>query len=179
MNMANPLSGAPGAVILYGLIGLIAWPNGRPGGLLGVRGSRAAWAVLWVAMGWLWLLGVNASANATRTVINAAPSGMSWLSTVQQWAADAAKGNGLLIAFVLAAVSVAIGIAVWRNWRARQFLLLAVILNLAYWVLGQGLGGIFQGGATDPNAGPLFVLLAFALYSLIDERPTRADELSS
>jgi hypothetical protein len=38
---------------------------------------------------------------------------------------------------------------------------------LAYWVVGQGLGGIFQGGATDPNAGPLFVLLACALYALV------------
>jgi hypothetical protein len=41
------------------------------------------------------------------------------------------------------------------------------VLNLAYWVLGQGFGGIFQGGATDPNAGPLFVLLAYVLYTLI------------
>ena len=31
----SPLTGAPGAVLLYGLIGLIVWPNGRPGGLLG------------------------------------------------------------------------------------------------------------------------------------------------
>jgi hypothetical protein len=54
---------------------------------------------------------VNSSANATRTLINAAPSGMSWLSTVQNWAANAAKGNGLIIAVVLAIVSFAIGIS--------------------------------------------------------------------
>ena len=167
MNMANPLTGAPGAVVLYAIVGLIVWPNSRRGGLLGVRGARTAWAVLWVLMGGLWLLGVNSTANATTTLINAAPSGMSWLSTVQDWAANAARGNGLIIAVLLAFASCSIGIAVARNWHARAFLIAAIVLNLAYWVLGQGLGGIFQGGATDPNAGPLFALLAWALYALV------------
>ena len=47
MNMAMPLTGAPGAVVLYGLIALIVWPNGRPGGLIGVRRARTLWAALW------------------------------------------------------------------------------------------------------------------------------------
>ena len=47
---------------------------------------------------------------------------MSWLSTVQVWAADAAQGNGLPIAIVLAAASAAIGIAVYCNWHPRPFL---------------------------------------------------------
>jgi hypothetical protein len=73
---------------------------------------------------------------------------------------------------VLAFLSFAIGIAVAANWHLRPFLIAAVILNLAYWVFGQGFGGIFQGGATDPNAGPLFVLFACALYTLLPfERP--------
>ena len=41
------------------------------------------------------------------------------------------------------------------------------MLNIAYWVLGQGLGGIFQGGATDPNAGPLFILFSYVMYALL------------
>ena len=181
MNMANPLTGAPGAVLLYGIVGLIVWPNDRPGGLLGVRGARTVWAGLWVLMGGLWLLGVNSTANATTTLINAAPSGMSWLTTVQDWAASAAHGNGLVIAVVLAFVSFSIGIAVARNWHARAFLIAAIVLNLAYWVLGQGFGGIFNGGATDPNAGPLFVLLAWALYALlpIDDRVPEAHRVAA
>jgi hypothetical protein len=174
MNMASPLTGAPGAVLLYAIVGLIVWPNDRPGGLLGVRGARTTWAVLWLAMGWLWLLGANSTANATRDLINAAPSGMSWLSTVQNWAANAAKGNGLVIAIVLAFLSVAIALAVGLNWRAKPFLVLAIVLNLAYWVLGQGFGGIFAGGATDPNAGPVFVLFALGLYGLVPfDQPVR------
>jgi len=167
MNMAMPLTGAPGAVLLYALIGAIVWPNGRPGGLLGVRGARTAWAALWLVMAWLWLLAPSSSANAIHNAINAAPSGMSWLSSVQNSAADAAKGNGLIIAIVLAALSVAIGVAVRINWRPKVFLWIAIVLSLAFWVIGQGFGGIFAGGATDPNAGLLFVLLAVALYALV------------
>ena len=181
MNMANALTGAPGAVLIYALIALIVWPNGRPGGLLGVRGARITWGVLWILMGGLWLLAVNSSANATTSLINAAPSGMSWLSTVQDWVANGAKGEGLIIALVLALVSFAIGIAVAVNWHPREFLIAAIGLNLAYWVLGQGFGGIFAGGATDPNAGPLFVLLAVALYALIpyDARQAKLESRAS
>jgi ABC-type transport system involved in cytochrome c biogenesis permease component len=74
------------------------------------------------------------------------------------------------IAFVLGALSAAIGVAVAMTWRAKQFLILAIVLNIAYWVLGEGFGGIFQGGATDPNAGPLFVLMAYVMYGLVRYR---------
>ena len=167
MTMASPLTGAPGAVSLYALVGAIAWPNSRPGGLVGVRGARLAWGAVWVVMGWLWLEAPSSSANAISSAINAAPSGMSWLSTVQYWAADATKGIGLPIALVLAGLSLAIGVAVAANWRPKPFLATAVVLSLAYWVFGQGFGGIFQGGATDPNAAPLFVLFAYAMYALV------------
>jgi hypothetical protein len=166
MSMSQPLTGAPGAVSLYALIGLIAWP-GRPGGVLGIRGARIAWGALWILMAWLWLAPESSSANATTNAINAAPSGMSWLSTVQNWAAARAAGDGLVIALVLAALSLAIGLAVAFNRRPVPFLALAVVLSLAFWVFGQGLGGIAEGNATDPNAGPLFVLLAYALYALV------------
>ena len=112
MTMASPLTGAPGAVILYAIIGAIVWPNGRAGGLLGVRGARIAWGALWVLMAWLWLEAPSSSANAISNAINAAPSGMSWLSTVQQWATNGSKGNGLVIAIILAAISIAIGLSV-------------------------------------------------------------------
>ncbi len=183
MNMAMPLTGAPGAVLLYGMTGLIVWPNGRPGGLVGVRGARTMWAALWSLMAWLWLMAPSSSANAVRNAINAAPSGMSWLSSLQDWFASATKGNGLVIALVLAAASLAIAVSVAVNWRAREFLLLAAILNLIYWVVGQGFGGIPAGGATDPNAGLLFILFAYVIYTLVPYElgpasPTRRDPQS-
>jgi hypothetical protein len=165
-DMPNPLTGAPGAVLLYAIIGLFVWPTDRPGGLLGLGGARRTWAVLWLATGGMWLLGENSAANATHDAIQAAPSGMRWLSSLQHSAAGSANGNGVAIAIALAILSAAVGIAVGANWRPKPFIALAVAINLAYWVLGQGLGGIFTGTGTDPNSAPLFILLALGLYSL-------------
>jgi hypothetical protein len=169
-NMAQPLTGAPGGVLMYGLIGLLAWPNGRSGGLLGVRGAKTMWTALWLVMAWLWLLAPNSSANATSGALTSTDSGIGWLNSVQTHLASTAGGDGLVIALVLAVVSAAIGIAVAADWRPRAFLWLAIGLSLVYWVVPQGLGGIFAGGSTDPNAGPLFVLLAYAMFPLINER---------
>jgi hypothetical protein len=172
MTMASPLTGAPGAVILYAIIGAIVWPNGRVGGLLGIRGARIAWGAVWVLMAWLWLEAPSSSANAISGAIGSAPSGMSWLSTVQLWATHATQGNGLVFAIILALISIAIGLAVALDWHPKEFLVAAVVLNLVYWVVGQGFGGIFAGGATDPNAGLLFVVFAGAMYTLLpSEQP--------
>jgi hypothetical protein len=165
-SMASPLNGAPGCVT-YALAGLIAWPSIRPGGLLGVRGARTMWSALWLVMAWLWLQSASAAPNAIHDLINAAPSGMSWLSSLQDGFASVAKGNGVAISLVLAAASAAIGIAVAVNWRAKQFLWLAIALYAVFWVVGQGFGGIFAGGATDPNTAPLFIVLAYGLYTLV------------
>ena len=166
MNTANPLSGAPGAVLLYAIIAAIVWPNDRPGGLIGVLGARVVWAVLWIGMGAIWLLPINSSAHATHDAISGAPSGASWLSGLQNSFAGLAKGNGLAIAIVLGVTSIVIGVGVVINWQPKAFLWVAMLLNLAYWVVPQGFGGIFVGNATDPNAAPLFILLAAALYAL-------------
>jgi hypothetical protein len=168
MSMASPFTGAPGAVSLYGLMAFIAWPNGRPGGLFGIRGTKIAWATLWILMAWLWLEAPSSNPDAITNAINAAPSGMSWLSTVQNWAASAASGLGLPIALVGCAVSLLVGIGVAVDWQARALLKISIALSLIYWVLGQGFGGIVQGGATDPNSGPLFVLFACVLYALLN-----------
>lgn len=185
---ASPLAGAPGAVLLYGVLGAILWPVGQPGakrpdwaggllgpvggvegsvgGLLGPRGARIAWAALWTILAGLWLAPANRGAGATAATIAAAPNGSSWLASVQHAAASAVAGGGTAIAIALATLSAAIAIAVLLEWHARPFLLLACLISLAYWVLGQGLGGILTGSATDPNTGPLFVLLAVAISAL-------------
>ena len=103
MNMASPLTGAPGAVLLYALIGAIVWPNGRPGGLLGVRGARDRLGDA-VAGDGVAVAGRRRAAAPTRSrnAINAAPSGMSWLEHRAGLGRQRAKGNGLVIALVLA-----------------------------------------------------------------------------
>jgi hypothetical protein len=177
-GMAQPLTGAPGGVLLYVLVGLLAWP-GRPGGLLGIRGARTMWATLWLVMAYLWLLPASSAHNATRDALTSIPTGISGLNSIQSSLADASAGHGLVVALVLAAVSAVIGVGVAAGWHARGLLTLAIMLNLVYWVIPQGLGGLFAGGATDPNAGPLFVLLAAVMVPLFPRVSSSATATSS
>lgn len=173
MSMSSPLSGAPGAAILYLMVAIVVWPGTRPGGLVGVRGAKLMWGALWLVMAWLWLGSAGSSPNAVSEALSGAPSGIAWLTHVQEWLATATHGYGLPIGLTLAAVSAAIGIAVARDWHAGAFLGFSVFVNLVFWIVGQGFGGMFTGAGTDPNAAPLFSLLAFALYALI-RQPARA-----
>lgn len=167
MGTASPFSGAPGAAILYPIVGLIVWPSERAGGLLGVRGARLTWAALWLMMAWLWLGPAGSGPYAVSKTISGAPSGIASLTRVQTWLATATAGHGLAIGMACAGLSAVIGIAVAGNWHARAFLGLSVLMSLGFWSIGQGFGGIFAGGATDPNSGPMFILLACALYALV------------
>jgi hypothetical protein len=167
----SPLMGAPGAVLVYGLIGLLVWPKDAEGersvadgGLLGDRGGRTVWSLLWLEAAVLWMLNVDRSKSAIHEQIagmaSAAPH---WLATTQSSVANAAQGHGVTIATLLALASVLIALGVWTRWRAGA-LALGAVLSLAYWVFGQSLGGPFWAGqATDVNTGPLLVLLALTL----------------
>jgi hypothetical protein len=170
----SPLMGAPGAVLIYGLIGALVWPRGADadrsaldGGLLGRRGGRLVWSALWLEAAVLWLLSVNRSASAIHDQIAAmASASPAWLAGGQHSVESAAQGHGVLIATILAVASIVIALGAWAPARpvALAALALGAALSLAYWVLGQDLGGPFwSGAATDPNAGPLFALLALAV----------------
>jgi hypothetical protein len=166
-NMAEPLTGAPGGVLLYALVGALVWPGEGAGGLLSARGARIMWAALWLIMAWLWLGPASSGADSVSDVLKAGGSGMGWLTSVQSWIAAAAAGGGLVIALVFAVVSAAIAIGVAADRWARPLLWVSIGMNLLLWVLGQSVGEIFAGGATDPNAGPLFILLALAMFPVV------------
>ena len=114
---ASPLTGAPGAALLYVLAGLIAWPQGRwqtgrtaPGGLLGERGARTVWALLWLGSAALWLLPANRTDTAVHDAIANAPSGTRWLSSIHSTLAAATTGHGTAIAVGAASLSAAVGV---------------------------------------------------------------------
>jgi hypothetical protein len=172
---ASPLSGAPGAVLLYALIGVVVWPrrtttrtpaagdSAAAAGPWGEIGTRLAWAVIWLGMAALWLLPANDGSNgASATLTAAAGSSPHWLAAFQTWLAGILHGEGTAVAVVLAVVSVGIGIGPLVR-RPTLFLIAGAALSVDFWILGQSLGGITTGIATDPNAGPLFVLFALAL----------------
>ena len=173
---ANPLTGAPGAALLYILAGVICWPRAERSpertararikayGLLGEHRTRLAWTALWLGSAVLWLLPANSSANATHDAIAAVPSGAGWLTSILNTPANATAGHGTAIAIVMAAISAAVGLAVLRNRRTTPALVIGVSISLIYWVIGQGFGGALTGQATDVGTAPLMLLIAGLLY---------------
>jgi hypothetical protein len=63
------------------------------------------------------------------------------------------------------------------TWRAG--LVLTCALSAAIWVAGEALGGIPTRSGTDPNTGPLLVLLAVAFWPGGGADPVPADAVRS
>ena len=170
---ASPLTGAPGAALLYVVAGLIAWPRydartgaAAAGGILGERGACVAWVFLWLGSSALWLTPANRSDTSVHDAIATAPAGARWLASIQATVAAATTGRGLAIALGAAVLSAAVGFAVLLGRGARLVLALSAVIGLVYFVVGQGMGGVLTGSGTDPGTAPLLVLLAFAIYPL-------------
>jgi hypothetical protein len=60
-------------------------------------------------------------------------------------------------------VLIAIGVYLPRPF-AKATLVLAIVVALVIWVVAEAFGGILASSATDPNSGPLLVLLALAYW---------------
>ena len=180
---ASALTGAPGSVFLYGLIGLMAWPRTAPAEedeetdpSLGTASSAAAqgiggaatplcvWCGYWSLAAILFLL----PNNRTPTSVSSAITGMSPGEPSAYSHFLSSFGNhfgsgGVWTTWLLAIGSLVIGFGPLVFRRPTPFLAAGGLLATFFWVSGEGLGGIFTGSGTDPNSGPLIVLLALAM----------------
>jgi hypothetical protein len=180
--LAGPQSavmGAPGAALLYVLISVLLWPReASPDpyasrsvastGLLGKSVPRLAWLALWVGFGFEALQGANRSPSALHdTIAGMAAGEPAWLRAIDQRAAGALAHHGTEVSIALASLFALVALAVFGSTRiARAGLLAAAGLAAVIWVVGQNLGGIATGQATDPNTGPLLILLAGSLWPI-------------
>jgi hypothetical protein len=168
----TPLTGIVSTAPLYIVAGLLAWPRSDGLGLLGARGARAAWAALWVGASALWLFPSNLAAGSFHDAFTGAPSGAGWLSSLQSSAASAVGGSGAELAMVLAVVSAFVGVGVLWPRTTRPALVVSMVLSAVYWVLAEGLAGLFTGQATDVGTAPLMILVASQLLVLAPRRAT-------
>jgi hypothetical protein len=166
----SPLTGAPGAVILYALIALLLWPSasdrGAPAlsGPLGRLASRLAWLLLWASFGWYLLQPGNRAPDAVSQVFAGAASGEpGWISSLENGLASVTAGHGLVVSLLLYGLCVLAGLAVFAGRLTRPGLILAGLLGLLFWI-AEGFGVIATGQATDPNTGPLLILLSACFW---------------
>ncbi len=173
-SASSTVGGAPGAVLLYGVIAVLLWPVDRVGPepsctaarAVGEGAARVIWTVLWGALALFAVLGANRSADGLGQQVRALGAGEpAWLATLDRHAANVLVHHGLAVSIALAVVLVVIALGASVPWRpARAVTVFAVALALVVWVLGQNFGTLFSGGATDPNTGPLLALVAVAYW---------------
>ena len=179
----TPVTGAPGAAVLYELITGLAWPPGRrrlaggsAAGGSGAGGSgacdgplgdwaRPAWLAVWGSGAYFLLLTVNQAPSALGSSLASAAAGEpAWLAALDHSAAVAVGARGTAVSLGLAAVFTLIAFGVFTPALSRPLLVLAMVTAMAIWLLGEDLGGILAGNGTDPNTGPLLVLLAMTYW---------------
>lgn len=170
---ASPLNGAPGAVILYALLAVLLWPSDRgtpapftAARAVGVPVARALWLVLWLSLAWFALTPDNRAPQAVSGMISSMESGEpGWLAAIDRGAASLVAGQGLATSVVLAVAFIVIAAGVYLpRPAAKAALTLSIVVALVIWLVAEGFGMILAGGATDPNSGPLLVLLALAYW---------------
>jgi hypothetical protein len=169
---ADPLTGAPGAVLLYALLAVLLWP-GDPAapfpaaGRTGPRAAKAAWSVLWGLLAFLSVLPANRAAGTVQDAVTGTDDGApGWFVSLENHAGNLTANRGLEISVALAVLLALVAGSVWlpRTRAVKTGLVLASGLAAMIWVFGEGFGMPFQGMATDPNTGPLLALLAFAYW---------------
>jgi hypothetical protein len=78
------------------------------------------------------------------------------------------SGEGYLSILLFSFLLFCIGVGVLFAGRWRSLAIYGgILLSLLFWVVGQSLGGYYTGLATDPNSGPLFVILGLAILGCV------------
>ena len=160
-GFATLATGAPGAVLLYPLIGLLAWPGSLrspKSGPVATAPAAGSWMTLWAGLSLLQLPLLYPAGQVLRANAQELSDGH------PGWLAGVAAGHAAAFFAMLAVVQVAVGVGVlWRRTRGPA-VFAGVVLAAAYWLFFQYLGGMVAGGSTDPSSGPLLALLGLALW---------------
>jgi len=163
---ASLLTGAPGSALLDAILGAAAWPRGGTSDHAPASWLVPAWAVLWIGGAILQLLpGQNTGPGLASVLTSSASVAPHWLARIDTSVAAWASRNGALGVTALAAIPFLVGVgALYRRTRTWA-VTTGLVLSLAMWVIGQDLGQLYSGQATDPNSGPLIALMAVVLLT--------------
>jgi hypothetical protein len=161
---ASLINGAPGSALLYAVLAAAAWPRRDASREGPATWLRFAWAGLWVGAAVFQALpGQNTGKAVASALTGGTDSAPAWLANLEGSAGSWAAHHGVLVVTLLVAAEVLIGVGVLSQRTRVPALALGLALTLTFWVMGQDLGALYTGQATDPNSGPLIALMAIAL----------------
>src|SRR5260221_2276436 len=188
MNMlftgtASILTGAPGAVLLYPLLGLAVYPRKKSAATSQGTARKAnddgllsRGLLRWILSGfWIFaaLLQLQPNWWQPGQISGAigAMVGQGGLNTVlvdpvlrQLSNATANIEIPLNIALIVVFLALGIGLAVVKQEQLRPFLIASIVVSVVFWYSSEAFGMILTGMATDFNSGLLLVVMALAVW---------------
>ncbi|MDQ2888268.1 MAG: hypothetical protein M3Y39_19565 [Chloroflexota bacterium] len=190
-GQAGALTGAPGAVLLYPLLGLAVYPRKSAAdarssneGLLSRRVLR------WVLAGF-WFFAALLQLQAywwQPGQISQAMGGMVGQGGLNTWLVDpvltplsnaiANIETPLNIALIVVFLALGIGLAVVKEKQLPSVLIASIVVSVVIWYCSQGFGMILTGMATDFNSGLLLVVMALAVWPSTRLAQSLADHAS-
>jgi len=186
-GQASIFTGAPGAVLLYPLLGLVIWPRSsstedapaveaRNEGLMSRRVLRLVLAAFWIFAALLQLQPNWWQAGQISQAIGAMV-GQGGLNTflvdpLLRLVSNATATIEIPLNIILILVFLALGIAlaVVKDEHVRPWLIASIVLSVVFWYLTEAFGMILTGMATDFNSGLLVVVMALASFPTSAQR---------
>jgi hypothetical protein len=161
---ASLLTGAPGAALLYGVLALAAWPARDPSHQAPARWLPLIWALLWVGGAVFQALPGQNTGTAVAGAISSGDAGApAWLGRLDASVAGWTTRHGTAVVAALVVSEALIGLAALHRRGRTPAVAAGFVLSLAIWVVGQDVGQLYSGHATDPNTAPIIALLAIAV----------------
>ena len=180
---ASILTGAPGPALLYAWAATLLWPRhpapARPSrGALMVRRFLApfSWSAFWLGTSLLQLKIANRVPGGPGGEVSGAANGNPQpLAFLSHFFGSVIGGQGPLFAATLAAVEVFVGLGIGSPRTRATALIVGATCALFFGVVGQDLGGMFAGAATDPGTGPILLLVSAAMWTADREPESRSE----
>jgi len=168
---AMMLTGGPGAALLYAVLAVALWPRIVPRerrsslSFAVARWFPPAWAALWVGSAIFNALpGQNSSAAIVEAINTNADDAPGWLAAIDHHVSSALTGSSWWLPVGLVALQFAIGIGGLAHGRLKAAVAwTGALLSLGFWVVGQSVGELYSGTATDPSTAIVVVIFAAAL----------------
>lgn len=176
-GQAGALTGAPGAVLLYPLLGLAVYPRKLSAdartsdeGLLSRKVLRWVLAGFWFFAALLQLQAYWWQPGQISQTIG----GMVGQGGLNTWLVDPvltplsnATANietPLNIVLIVVFLALGIGLAVVKEKQLPAVLIASIVVSVVIWYCSQGFGMILTGMSTDFNSGLLLVVMALAVW---------------
>ena len=197
-GQGSVLSGAPGAVLLYPLLGFAVWPRKESAALTNGTTRKAGddgllsrgilryvlsgfwfFAALLQLQPYWWQSGHISQAIGTMV-------GQGGLNTVLVDPVLTQLSNAttnievpLNIALIVIFLALGIGLAVAKERQLRPFLIASIIASVLFWYGSEAFGMILTGMATDFNSGLLLVVLALASWPKVSGLRTARAQIAN